>query len=77
MTTTFQDNGSTYTTSEFKIGKTTYTVLVVTGKFNYISVKKPSPWKTLGKQFKNFDEAVSHYKNRQIKLELTKIELGI
>ena len=77
MTNTFQENGTTYSTSKFTIGKTEYTVLVVKGKYNYITVKKPSPWKTLGKQFENFDQAISHYKNAQIKVELLKIELGL
>lgn len=73
-------NGATYKTTKITIGKKTiFSVMVVSGKYNYISVKKETanPFGLLGKEFKSFDEAVSHYKNPQMKLELTKIELGI
>lgn len=75
---TFTENDSTYTTHSFMLGKKTrYIVLVVSGKHNYISVRKPCPSTNLGRLFADFDEAVSHYKNPSIKLALTKIELGI
>ncbi len=73
------DMETTYTEKQFTIGKTKWGILIVEGKRNYISVTKLSnnPFRTLGKEFKSFDEAVSHYKNPTMKLELTKIELGI
>lgn len=70
-------NNSTYTSHSFYIGKTRYNVLVVVGKLNYVTVLKPGPFVVAGKQFENFDSAVRHYKHPSIKLELTKIELGI
>lgn len=78
MTTTFTEKGTTYTTTEIKIVNTIYNVMVANGKFNYVSVRKvtANPYGTLGKEFKNFDEAISHYKNAQMKVELLKIELG-
>lgn len=79
MSNTTTANGSTYTTKKFKVGKTEYAVLIVTGKHNYINVRKltANPFGITGKDFENFDAAVGHYKNRSIKLELTKIELGL
>ncbi len=69
-------NGSTYKTTTFEIGKTKYSVTVVEGKSNYINVLKHSAIRSLGKDYQNFDEAVSSYKNPQIKVELLKIEMG-
>ncbi len=65
MTTTFTEKGTTYTTTEIKIVNTIYNVMVADGKFNYVSVRKvtANPYGTLGKEFKNFDEAIAHYKN--------------
>ena len=80
MTNSTSANGSTYTATKVMIGKKTeYNVLVVTGKFNYVSVRKltANPFGMLGTDFKNFDEAISHYKNPQMKIELFKIEMGL
>jgi len=77
MTRTFTQNETTYTTHPFKIKNTTYEVCVVTGKYNYINVNKISHIRSLGKDFKTFDEASKNYKNPQIKIELLKIELGL
>jgi hypothetical protein len=70
---------TTYNTTKFTVGKTEYAVMVVSGKHNYINVRKltANPFGLVGKDFANFDEAVKHYKNTSIKLELTKIELGL
>lgn len=73
-------DGATYKVYELTIGKKTiYTVMVVTGRYNYVSVKKvtANPFGLLGTEFKDFDEAVGHYKNAQLKTELLLIELGI
>lgn len=77
--TSFTKNNTTYTTTKFTVGKTEYACTVAEGDFNYVSVRKitSNPFGGLGMQFENFDAAVSHYKNRTIKLELTKIELGL
>jgi hypothetical protein len=71
-------NNSTYKSTNVTIGKTIFSVMQVTGKLNYISIRKETnnPFKTLGKDFKNFNEAVRHYKNPTMKVELLKIELG-
>lgn len=72
-------NGTTYTTHEIKIEKTVYSVTIATGRFNYVSIRKETanPWKTLGKQFADFDEAVRNYKNPTMKMELLKLEVGL
>ena len=73
MTTT------TYETKTFKIKNTEYSVVIASGLNEYVAVKKmtANPFATLGKEFQNFGEAISHYKNPQIKVELLKIELGL
>ena len=78
MTSQFTQNETNYTTTNFFIKNTEYKVLVVEGKFNYINVNKICGYRrSLGKDFKNFNEAAAAYKNPQIKLELLKIELGL
>ena len=78
MTTQFTENETIYTTTNFFIKNTEYRVLVVVGKFNYVNVNKICNYRrSLGKDFKNFNEAANAYKNPQIKLELLKIEMGI
>jgi len=75
----FEQNGATYLTHQFKIGKTVWEVMIVTGRYNYVTVRKvtANPFGLLGTQFKNFDEAARHYKNPTMKLELLKIETGM
>lgn len=75
--TTSTENGTTYTTTSFSIKNTEYRVMVVSGKYNYVNVCKVSAIRSLGKDFKNFDEAAKSYKNPQIKIELLKIEMGL
>ena len=69
----------TYKAYTFKITNTEYQVIVATGLRHYVSVRKvtANPFRTLGKEFANFDEAAASYKNPQIKIELLKIELGL
>lgn len=73
------ENGTIYTNYTINIGKTIFNVLVVTGKSNYINICRSSNnvFRSLGKQFNNFDEAVKNYSNPTMKLELLKIELGL
>ncbi len=75
MTTT---NDSTYTTTNVTVKGNVYSVLVVKGKYNYISIRKETnnPFKTIGREFKSFDEAAAAYKTPEMKIELLKIELG-
>jgi hypothetical protein len=78
MRTQFTENETNYTTTNFFIKNTEYRVLVVEGKFNYINVNKICDYRrSLGKDFKNFNEAAAAYKNPQIKVELLKIELEL
>jgi len=74
---TITNNGTTYTSTKFNIGKTIWTVTIVKGKYNYITVKKPSPWMALGKEFKTMDLAISHYKNPTMKTKLLQLEMGL
>lgn len=75
--TTTSKEGTTYTTTSFNIKNTKYDVMAVSGKYNYINVCKVSAIRSLGKDFKNFDEATKYYKNPQIKIELLKVEMGL
>lgn len=76
--TVSKQGDTTYTTHKIKIGKTEYSVLVAEGGYNYVSIRKETnnPFKTAGQQFKNFDEAIAHYKNPSMKVELMKIQTG-
>lgn len=78
-TKTFTTNQTTYTTTNFKVGKTEYSVTVATGQIKKVTIRKitANPFGLLGKDFADFNEAISHYKNRSIKLELLKIDLGL
>jgi hypothetical protein len=73
------DLETSYTSYEFSIKNTIYSVIVVKGNSNYINVKKvtANPWNSTGKYFNSFDAAVQNYSNAQIKTELLKIELGL
>jgi hypothetical protein len=74
MTTT-----QNYTTKEIFVKNTKYIIIIASGHSNYISVRKKmgrSVMASLGKEFKNFDEAIANYKNPQLKLELLKLQLG-
>lgn len=70
---------STYMLYKFNIGKTEWHIMVVTGKFNYVSVRKvtSNPFGLLGTRFDSFDKAVAHYKNPTMKLNLRLIEMGV
>ena len=69
-----------YTTHEVKIGKTTWKVTIATGARNYVSVCKvtANPYGgVIGKDFPIMDDAIAHYKNPTMKVELLKVELNI
>lgn len=72
----FFDNGtdSNYKSYKFDIGKTKWSVVVVAGKFNYVAVKKATPWMSPGKEYKTMDKAVNSYKNPTLKMILRLIE---
>jgi hypothetical protein len=77
--TTFTENNATYTTREILVRGNVFAVTIVTGRFNYVSIRKVTnnPFGTIGKDFANFDEAVKNYKSPEMKTELLKIELGL
>ncbi len=83
ITNTLQDEKtqSTYTLySGIVVKGNHYTVLVVTGRHNYVSVTKKTnnPFGgKIGKDFKTFNDAAKHYKSPEMKTELLKIELGL
>jgi len=67
----FKANNSTYKSVVLQSNKNSYRILYVTGKFNYVSVKKENqPFSTLGKEFENFEKAQEHYKQPEIKTML-------
>ena len=68
-----------YKSSKFQIGKTIWSLVQASGKSNYVAIRKETsnPFKTLGKEFANFDEAIKNYKNPQMKLEILKIEMDL
>lgn len=79
-TETFIDKGlsSTYVTTKFSLGKNRWAVSVISGRYNYISVRKMnSPWKSLGKRFENWKEVMEYYRNEKMRTVLMEIELGI
>lgn len=79
MKTVFTQNGANYETTKLTIKGNVWSVTVVTGIYNYISILKVTnnPFKTLGKRFENFDEAQQNYKCAEMKLALLSIETGL
>ena len=77
--TTFTQNNATYTTREISVRGNIFAVTVVTGKYNYVSIRKVTnnPFGTIGKDFANFTEAAKNYKSAEMKTELLKLELGL
>lgn len=67
---------ATYSQYSIQVLGNRYTVLTVTGKFNYVNVRKETnnPYKAGGKTFSTFDAANKHYKSPEMQLELLKIE---
>jgi len=76
---TTSNNNTTYTTHKITVKGNKYSITVVSGVHNYINVSKltNNPFLTSGKDFKDFDTAVAHYKCADMKLELLKIELNL
>ncbi len=69
---------TTYIQHKINAKGNVYSVLIVSGKINYISIRKETnnPFKGAGKEFKNFDHAQEHYKCPEMKLALLKLEIG-
>jgi len=79
MEKSFFVNDSYYTSKEITVLGNTYSVTIVTGKYNYVQIRKVSnnPFGSSGKQFDNFDHAQEHYKCPEMKVQLLLIELKL
>lgn len=58
-----------YSSVNVESGNTKYQIMLVSGKFNYCSIKKVSanPFGSIGKDFNNFDEMTRGYKSGIVK----------
>lgn len=69
-----------YTAKEIIIKNTKWSVLIVSGKTNYVCIKKitanPYHYCTPGKEFKTFAEAQQYYKNPEMKIALLGLEIN-
>jgi hypothetical protein len=72
-------NDSIYNVNYVTVKGNKWSILVVTGRFNYISIRKETnnPFKTLGRQFKDFNEAQGHYKCAEMKTALLMVEMDL
>jgi hypothetical protein len=79
MTTQFTNSGSNYKTTKLIIKGNVWSVLVVSGTCNYVSILKVTNnrYRSCGKQFKNFDAAQENYKCVEMKMALLKIETNL
>jgi len=69
-----------YTTYQQVIKGNLFQIMVVTGKYNYISVTKKTnnPFGgKIGKDFKSFDEAVASYKSGEMIAFLLQVEMNL
>ena len=69
---------TTYNTIAITVKGNIFSITIASGLNNYIAIRKETnnPYKTLGKQFSNFDEAQQNYKCAEMKTALLKLELG-
>jgi len=65
-------NGSEYKSVSLKANGSTFSFLQVTGKINYVSIRKESsnPFKALGKEFENWAAAESHYASPDMQIAI-------
>ena len=68
-----------YETKSFTANGNKWSVIIATGQFNYVSIRKETnnPFKGSGKKFEDLVSAADHYKSPEMKIELLKIETGI
>jgi len=67
------DGLTTYKCITVADGKKEWSVCMAYGEFNYINItdtKMMRVWGTTGKEFRNFDDAVQHYKSPNMKAML-------
>lgn len=75
-----KDMKTTYTVYRTEMKGSQYDVMVVSGKYNYISISKVMPnfsRGSLGREFKTFDEATKAYKSPEMKSFILQVELGL
>lgn len=72
------ENGTTYQGFTVTIGNTIWVVVAYGGKFNGVRVRKASnnPWRTMGKTFETFAEAIDNYKSPKMKNMLSEIHFN-
>jgi len=72
-------NETTYKTFNVQLtAKTSYTVVVASGKFNYVNVSKDSVLGlSAGTDFANFDEAANNYKSKSVKAMLNQVNQAL
>lgn len=69
---------TTYKTFKTTFGKSEWTVIVASGKFNYVSVgKKTHVRVAYGKEFPSIEKAIENYKDVNLKLYLELIGMGL
>ena len=69
---------TTYNAYKTSFGKQNWTVIVATGKFNYVSLGKETYLRVpYFKDFKSFENAIENYKDVKIKLFLELISIGM
>lgn len=63
---------TTYKQVVLNAGKDQWSFLVVSGQFNYISIRKETnnPHKMAGKEFKNWQEVENHYKSANMQIAI-------
>jgi len=69
-------NNTLYIAKNIEVRGNVYSVCLVQGESNYVSIRKETnnPFKGLGTSFKNFDEAIKHYKIPEMKFYLSLLE---
>ena len=65
-------DGTEYKCITVKAGGNLFSFLQVTGTLNYIAVRKETnnPNKTLGREFKNWNEVENHYKSPSMQIAI-------
>ena len=69
---TLTEGGATYRSTTIKVRGIEWGILKVTGKYNYVTIKKitANPHAMLGKEFRTEDQAIANYKSMAMKVAL-------
>ena len=70
---------TTYIPFRKEIKGNIFEILVVSGKYNYISISKitNNPFRTVGKEFNSYDSAVKGYKSAEMKTFILEVEMNL